>query len=143
MDKTLPDKWVRKAIYDAINDIVVDGITIPCFDSRVTNDNLQHFVLLTTQTNSVDKANKCEDFWNSSILIDVVTSYFGGGNVGNRLLADNIMDAVRNATKNLTLDASSGLIVQKQKQDFPNDITTITGTENVFRKIMRIEFTFN
>jgi hypothetical protein len=41
------------------------------------------------------------------------------------------------------LDVASGLVVQKQIQDFPNDIVTITENENIFRKLMRLELTIN
>jgi hypothetical protein len=143
MDKPLADKWIRKAVYTAINNIVVDGVTVPCFDTRVTNNSIDHFVLMSTQTSSVAKANKCEFRWECSILIDVVTSYDGSGNTGSRLLADNIMDSVRNLTNNLTLDITSGLKITNQTQNFPNDITTITNNQNIFRKLMRIELTIN
>ncbi len=142
MNKALPDKWVRKAIFTQLNNIVVDGNTIPCKDTRVTGNNIPpHYILMTTQTNSVDKANKCEYFWNSSVLLDITTTYQGAGNTGSRVLADNILDRVRDLTNNLTLDVSSGLEVFIQKQDFPNDLTTITRNENIFRKFMRLELT--
>lgn len=142
MNKALPDKWVRKAIFTQLNNIVVEGNTIPCKDTRVTGNNIpQHYILMTTQTNSVDKANKCEYFWNSSILLDIITTYPGAGNTGSRVLADNILDRVRDLTNNLTLDVSSGLEVFIQKQDFPNDLTTITRNENIFRKFIRLELT--
>jgi|TARA_R110000822_G_scaffold274792_1_gene397076 hypothetical protein len=144
MDKPLPDKHIRDAVYDAVNNLVVDTLTIPAFDSRVRGNVIpQHFILMTTQTNQVNQMTKCGDVWESSILIDIVTTYNGSGNTGSRLLADNILDAVRNATKNLVLSASSGLVIQKQTQDFPNDIVTITSNENIFRKLMRLEFTIN
>ena len=73
MNKSLPDKWVRKAIFSKLNNIVVDGNTIPCKDTRLTGSNIpQHYILMTTQTNQVDKANKCEFFWDSSILLDII-----------------------------------------------------------------------
>ncbi len=144
MIKQLPDKYVRKAVFDAVNNIVVDTLTIPAYDSRVTGSVIpQHFILMTTQTNQVNKMTKCGDVWESSILIDIVTTYDGSGNTGSRLLSDNILDAVRNATNNLVLDVSSGLVIQKQIQDFPNDIVTITENENIFRKLMRLELTIN
>ena len=144
MNKTLPDKWIRKAVYDAVNNIVVDTITIPCYDGRVVGNIIpDHFILLTTQTSSVDKANKTESRWESSILIDIVTTYKSSGNPIPRILADNILDAVRSATNNLVLDASCGLIIRNQTQDFPNDIITVSGNENIFRKLMRIELTIN
>lgn len=144
MNKTLPDKFVRKAVFDAINDIVVDTLTIPCFDSEVPEGlEVDHYVLMTTQTNTVDKSNKCEYWYESSILLDIVTSYSGVGNPGSRLLADNIADAVRSATDVLTLDVSSGLVVLRQTQSFPNDVVTKTSVENIFRKFIRIELTIN
>ena len=144
MIKQLPDKYIRKAVFDAVNNLVVDTLTIPAFDSRVSGNVIpQHFILMTTQTNQVNQMTKCGDVWESSILIDIVTTYDGSGNPGSRLLSDNILDAVRNATNNLVLDVSSGLVVQKQIQDFPNDIVTITENENIFRKLMRLELTIN
>ena len=144
MIKQLPDKYIRKAIFNAVNNIVVDTLTIPAYDSRVSGNVIpQHFILMTTQTNQVNQMTKCGDVWESSILIDIVTTYDGSGNTGSRLLADNILDAVRSATNNLVLDVASGLVVQKQIQDFPNDIVTITENENIFRKLMRIELTIN
>ena len=98
---------------------------------------------MSTQTNDVDKSNKCEDSYESSILLDVVTSYIGAGNIGSRLLADNIMDKVRELTNELTLDVSSGLTILRQAQNFPNDIATITPNQNIFRKLMRIELFIN
>ena len=144
MIKQLPDKYIRKAVFDAVNNIVVDTLTIPAYDSRVSGNVIpQHFILMTTQTNQVNQMTKCGDVWESSILIDIVTTYDGSGNTGSRLLSDNILDAVRNATNNLVLDVASGLVVQKQIQDFPNDIVTITENENIFRKLMRLELTIN
>lgn len=144
MNKTLPDKFVRKAVFDAINNIVVDTLTIPCFDSEVPEGlEVDHYVLMTTQTNTVDKSNKCEYWYESSILLDIVTSYSGVGNPGSRLLADNIADAVRSATDVLTLDVASGLVVLRQTQSFPNDVVTKTSVENIFRKFIRIELTIN
>jgi len=144
MIKPLPDKYIRKAVFSAVNKLVVDTFTIPAFDSRVSGNIIpQHYILLTTQTSQVNQMTKCGDVWESSILIDVVTTYDGSGNTGSRLLSENIIDAVRSATNNLVLDASSGLVIQKQTQDFPNDIVTITENENIFRKLMRLELTIN
>lgn len=144
MDLPLPDKWVRKAVFDAINNITVDSTTIPCYDYRVTGDNLPSaYVLLSTQTNTTNKATKCGYRWESSILLDIVTKYNASGNTGSRLFADNIADAVRNIVKDLTLDVSSGLNIIDLTLDFPNDLSTVTSNENIFRKFIRIELTIN
>jgi hypothetical protein len=142
MNKTLPDKWVRKAVSDVLDGIVVDGKLIPCFDMKVVldvqRDNPQHYILMSTQTNEVDKRNKCEWFWESSILLDIVTSYSGTGNPGSRLLADNIVDASRSALQGLTLDAGSGLEIVTIDWEFPPDLGVDTNAEVLFRKFIRL-----
>ncbi|MFA9202263.1 MAG: glycosyltransferase, partial [Candidatus Nanopelagicaceae bacterium] len=50
MITTNPDKHIRKAIFDLLNDIEVSGKTIKCFDSRITgNAKLLNYILLTAQ----------------------------------------------------------------------------------------------
>jgi hypothetical protein len=143
MIKALPDKYIRKAVFDAINNIVVDTKTIPCFDMRVTGANKSNYVLMQGQSSIVDKTNKCADMWESQILLEIFTSYNLSGNTGSRLLSDNILDKVRELTDDLTLDVASGLTIQTQTQSFPNDLDTTTGTKIVFRKFIRIEFLIN
>ena len=140
MDKTLPDKYIRKAVFTAINNIVVDTITIPCYDSRTTLAIPDNYTLMTTQSNEVDKRTKCGYDWQSQILIEVFTKTNLSGNTGSRLLADNILDAVRSATDSLTLDGASGLSIVTQAQSFPSDLTSETTNEIIFRKFIRIEF---
>lgn len=144
MIKKLPDQYIRKAVFDAINNITVNGKTIPCYDYRVTGSKIPKFyTLITTQTNLVNKANKCEYSWESSVLIDVFTKYNVSNNPGSRKMADDILDKVRELTDSLTLDVSSGLTIVWQKQSFPPDLVSFTKTENVFRKFQRIEFYIN
>ena len=65
MTKTYPDKYIRKAIYNKLNGIDVNGNTINCYDTRVVApDYPQHYILMSSQLNTVDKNNKCEWFWN-------------------------------------------------------------------------------
>jgi len=150
MVKNLPDKWIRKAVFNTVNNMAVfdevtgETIEIPCFDTRVpTNNTVAHYILMTTQSNAVDKDNKCGWFWNSVITLEVLTSYFSVGNPGSRLLADNILDELRGLTHFIELDSSSGLEVITSTQDFPNDLSTITPTESVYRKFIRIELRIN
>jgi|TARA_R110000803_G_scaffold49707_3_gene103424 hypothetical protein len=144
MIKTLPNKWVRKAVFDAINNIEVDGKEIPCFDMRVPTTNKSNFyTLLTSQTNQEDKNNKCESLWESSILIDIVTIYNGVGNTGSRLAVDNITDAVRSSVQDLTLDSESGLQIMFQTVGGIDNLDTVTKSQNVYRILYRIELTIN
>ena len=139
----LPDKYVRKALYTLLNGITVNGNTINVYDTAITSRTIpKYYILMTTQTNSVDEKVKCGDRWQSSILLDIVTRYSSTGNTGSRLLADDIAEAVRNLLEtNLTLEG--GLNVIDQKLDFPNDLSLVTDTESVFRKFIRIEFSIN
>lgn len=141
MDKPLPDKFIRKAISNAINGIVVNTFAIPCFDTRVPNDDKRSFyVLMSTQSNEVNKSSKCSYMWESQIVLDVITAYDINGNTGSRKMADDILNAVRANTNNLVLDAASGLTIITQTQSFPADFETETVNEIIYRKIMRIEF---
>lgn len=141
MNKPIPDKWVRKAVHDAIDGLVVDGEVITCHDTHLTYDaqtgEPDHYVLMTTQTAEVDKNNKCEWFYESTLLLDIITTYSGAGNPGTRVLADNIQDACRAALNGLVL--GGGLEVVKQNFSFPADITTNTNAEVIFRKFIRLE----
>ena len=144
MDKNLPDKWIRKAVFEAINNIVVDNKTVACYDSLVNGlEDKDYYTILSTQTNLVNKANKCGYRWESSILIDIFTRYKRAGIQGSRLFSDNICDEVRSLTDTLTLDPSSNLEIVYQIQSFPNDIVSITQNETVIRKFVRIELSIN
>jgi len=139
MNKTLPNKWIRKAIFDAVDEIVVDGEIIYVYDSRVSGvDQPDFYVLMSSQTNEVDKNNKCEWFWESEILLDIRATFFLTEDSGSRLLIDNITDAVRNLTQNLILDGASGLEIIKTSMSFPNDLNEITEGEIMYRKFIRL-----
>lgn len=142
----LPDKYVRKAIWTLLggaSGMTVNTKNVKTYDSRITGSTIpKQYILMTTQTNQVDESVKCGDRWNSSILLDVVTRYKSIGNTGSRLLADDIAEAVRNLLETkLTLEGS--LSVVYQVLDFPNDLSSVTENENVFRKFIRVELLIN
>lgn len=143
MNLPLPDKEIRKAIYDLVDGITVDSNVINCFDSMITGSVIpNHYILMTTQTNQVSERVKCGDRWESSILLDIVTRYPSILNTGSRLLADNITDAVRALLVN-KLTLGQGLNVVTQILSMPNDISSSTDNEKIFRKFIRIELTIN
>lgn len=140
MNKTLPDKWIRKAIFDAFNGTIIDGETVKVYDTFATtlDDNEKAYILMSAQGNDTE-ATKCEDFWESDILLEVCTWYKGVGNPGSRLLADNILESLRN-TLHPGLDLTAGgLVVQSQLMTFPNDIGTNLPNGTLFRKFLRLE----
>ena len=141
MIKNLPNKWIRKAVFDAIDDMEVDGYVIPSYDTYVTGpDQPDFYTLLSTQTSTVDKDNKCEWFWDSSIRIEAVTYYNRSGNPGEKALAEDMLDKIRELTNNLVLDPASNLEIFTQTQDFPGGLTISTEHENIFREFITITF---
>mgnify|MGYP007073218707 FL=1 len=141
MNKPLPDRWIRQAIHNVINNIIVDGETIPNFDYQITGNVIPSFyTLVTTQNNLVQSTTKCDDLWRSFTLVEIYTSYLGTTNPGSRLLADNITEAVLMLTDIVVLDVASGLQIITQNETVEPDLVIKTENQNVFRKFIRYEF---
>ncbi len=139
----LPDKWVRKAVWDRIHNISVGSKTIPCYDYRTTKALPKFYTLMSSQTATYDDGSKCGHQWRSSIVLDVVTKYKGTGNTGSRLLADDIANAILQALDDMTLDVGSGIQLRQLRFSSEPDIVSLNSTENVFRKILRYEMLIN
>jgi hypothetical protein len=57
MIKQLPDKYIRKAIFSAVNNIVVDTLTIPAYDSRVSGNTIPQSFYINDNANKPSKSN--------------------------------------------------------------------------------------
>lgn len=150
MNKNTPNKWLKKAVFDAINNITVlneltsQNVSVPCYGNRVPADNTsQFYTLITTTTNQQETTNKCESYWISSVLVDIVTIYNGSGNTGSDLMCDNITNAVSTALDGLTLDVVSGLKITVQNVVGLDSLNNITATQNVYRNLYRLQFIIN
>lgn len=133
-----PDKHIRKAIFDKINNIVVSGKTIPCYDSRATNAP-SNYVLLTAQTKEVLKETKCDYEWETSTLIEIYTKVSSSGNTGSRVLLNDIEQAVYTLLNpKLTVPGFANIT---QNITFENSLETITDTEIIFRSFLRLNLT--
>ena len=133
-----PDKHIRKAIFDKINNIVVNGKIIPCYDSRATNAP-SNYVLLTAQTKEVEKSTKCDYRWTTSILIEIYTKVTSSGNTGSRLLLNDIEQVVCDLLNpKITVSGFENLT---QNITFENSLETITDTEIIFRSFLRLNLT--
>lgn len=133
-----PDKHIRKAIFDKINNIIVSGKTIPCYDSRATNAP-SNYVLLTSQTKEVDKATKCSYRWETMLLIEIFTKVTSSGNTGSRVFLNDIEQAVY--TLLLPKLAVSGFENLTQNITFENSLDTPTDTELISRSFLRLNLT--
>ena len=130
-----PDKHIRKAIFDKINNIVVSGKIIPCYDSRATNAP-SNYVLLTAQTKEVDKATKCGYRWETMLLIEIFTKVSSSGNTGSRVLLNDIEERVMTLL-NLKITVA-GFTTVTQNISYENQLETITETSNIFRSFLRL-----
>lgn len=136
----LADRWVRKAVYDALSPLSVGSIDVPLYDTYTTSSDDRFYILMTTQTADELQPNKCESRLTGSLLLDIVTRYRGRGNVGSRLLSDQIAEQVVVGLDGLQLDVASGLDLYNLRFSFPNDLTIKTDSENIFRKLIRLEY---
>ena len=133
-----PDKHIRKAIFDKINNIVVSGKIIPCYDSRATNAP-SNYVLLTAQTKEVEKSTKCDYRWATSILIEIYTKVTSSGNTGSRALLNDIESAIMTLLNpKITVAGFENLT---QNITFENSLETITESEIIFRSFLRLNLT--
>ena len=134
-----PDKFIRKAVYAKVNNIVVNTKTIKCFDSRVL-DAPNEYVLLTAQNKNELKPNKCEKEWDTSLLIELYTKSSSSGNSASRVLLNDIEQEIKTLLDdNLTID---NFEVITKTVTFENSLETITDTEIIFRSFLRLNLIF-
>lgn len=128
-----PSKYVRKAIYNAVNE------TYLCYDMQVSGKtNQTSYVIISTQNKEIDKATKCGDRWVSYTLLDIVCIYNGAGNVGSRLANDDMENAIMELIKDISIE---GYTVLNRRYEFPPTINTTTTTQSVFRAFIRVILT--
>lgn len=135
-----PDKYIRKAVYDLLNNIVVSDNIIKCYDSRVSgNSDINNYMLFTSQTKEIDKATKCGYRWETSLLIEIFTKTSSAGNSGSRVLVNDIEEACYVLlTPYLTFTDFQNL---NQILTFETQLETVTDTENIFRSFIRLNLT--
>ena len=128
-----PNKYIRKAIYDAVN------ATYPCFDTQVTgNLNPTQYVIISTQDKEDLNPNKCAHRWQVATLLDLVCIYNGAGNVGSRLANDDMENSISSLIENLQV---SGFNVLTQRNEFPSNLDSSTETQTVYRNFIRVVLT--
>jgi hypothetical protein len=140
MVTTNPDKYIRKAVFDLTNNIIVSSKTIKCFDSCVTgNADLTEYILMTAQTKEVLKETKCEHEWETSLLIEIYTKTSSTGNSGSRVLLNDIEQVVIDLLNpKITI---AGFTNITQNITYETQLETITDTENIFRSFLRLNIT--
>lgn len=134
-----PNKWLRKAFFDALNNIEVNGEQIPCYDERVSGKKIpKYYILLSTQSKSEDKISKCGSVWDCDILLDIVTTYDSTSNPGSKMFAEDIEEAVIKAQNNIVID--SQFVINKRDLVSSDSVVTIGTTTNAFRQLIRYSY---
>ena len=125
-----PNKYIRKSIKETI------GSSYKVFDTRVPNSNTEKkYVIMSTQSKEIDKANKCNYRWDATILLDLVCIYNVKGNTGSRVEVDDMENEVFQLVENLTI---TGYTVVNQSFSFPNNLDNIGDTQIVYRNFIQI-----
>lgn len=125
-----PDKWIRKYFYSRLNGMVVNGRTIPVYDSNTPNND-EFAVILSTQSGSDDRLTKCFIEKNREILVDVFTRY--PPNTGSRAFLDDIVEKILELTEVIEIENFS---LNYFSITYPSDLTLNTSTETIHRKIL-------
>lgn len=128
-----PNKYIRKAIYDAVN------AAYPCFDTQVTgNLNPTQYVIISTQDKEDINTNKCGHRWEVATLLDLVCIYNGAGNVGSRVANDDMENTILGLIANIQI---LGFTVINRVYEFPSNLDTSTSTQTVYRNFIRLVLT--
>ena len=125
-----PDKWIRKYLATTLAGLKVGTKDIPISDTRIPA-NSDHYILMTTIDKSNEQETKCHRVWRAAINIDIVTIY--PGNSGSRVLAEDIENEVLSKIASPSID---GFTVESVDIDFAPDLSTITTTQSIYRKII-------
>ena len=128
-----PNKYIRKALFDVISPLY------PCFDTNVTgNLNPTQYVIISTQDKVDDPATKCGMRVIVATLLDLVCIYNGAGNVGSRILNDDMQENIENAIENLQVTGYKVLI---QRNEYPSNLDSSSANQTVFRNFIRVILT--
>lgn len=125
-----PDKWIRQYFVSAFANMVVNGKPVKVYDTHTPNND-DVLIILSTQTGSNDRIDKCSITKNRTIEIQVMTRFKGDS--GSRLLLDDIVEEIQNRVSNISIN---NFTVQDWDISFPQDFATTTTTETIFRKII-------
>lgn len=125
-----PKKWIRKFFVGALSNMVVNGQNIKVYDTHTPNND-NALIIISTQTGSNDRVDKCSIDKNRTIEIQVITRF--NGSAGNRELLDDILEEIQNRITDIQIE---NFTVNDWSIEFPQDFATFEQTETIFRQII-------
>lgn len=130
-----PSKYIRQYFVNAFANMIVSGKTVKVYDTHTPNND-DVLIILSTQTGSNDRIDKCSITKNRTIEIQVITRFKGA--TGSRLLLDDIVEEIQNRVQNIQVN---NFTVQDWNVSFPQDFVSTSTTETIFRKIINYNLT--
>ena len=124
-----PDKWIRKAIYEPLA-----ILNIPVFEVRQGQGSNNPYVLITTQSKSIEKGNKCAYNWDSNVTIEIVQRIQKTGNTASKVAINDIENQILSTINSLVID--NFVILTKNYNS--NSLTTNGIDENIERIIINL-----
>lgn len=140
MIAAFPDNEINKELFSRLNNLDVNGITFKFFVKRATSQEPKYYFLKSTQV-SQPEFNKCGTGHITSTEIQVVVIL--PKNQGSEALLNMAVAALYVQLEDFSLPVSTGLKVNRVELSVDNDLTEETGSEVVYRKIVRMETTIN
>lgn len=133
-------KAIRKAYFNALNGAIMDGVNpIPVYDSYAIPEDVKYPYILLSNQNNVQRGLKRCRFWDSDVLIDIVT---GDINPIGRSKSEDIAEQIENIINpysyvDLSLDG--GYTIGNTILNSDTDLESKNDTHYVYRKLL----TFN
>lgn len=132
----LPNKHIRKAIYDVIHNMDVNGTTFPCYTEQTGTNSGNYYTLLSTQLNT-QESTKCGPGWINDTEIQVVVRV--PKNQGSKVLIDDAVDAVITELRDVQLAGASGMRINKRTVDVVQEFSDESATNITYRQIIRFQ----
>lgn len=141
---TLPNRYVLKALYDAINGQVVDGDTINVYDSKLPGGTIpEKYVLITSQSNESEEASFQGYKWEHTVTIECYSRVPAQGGPGSRVATANIANMVLQRLPSITIDGGAGLRLHRTSVSAPGDLFIPDGDYNISVISLLVTMEFN
>ena len=133
--KNIPNKYLRKAVFDALSGAMVNGEPIQVYDARVPVETAPPLYVLMDSQSFTPAKSKCQYDWTASFRLEVINQVPIAGNPGSRVLINDASDlvvAIFNTP--IALDPGSGLKVISQNVDGGSDDVLTLDNVRIYRQ---------
>ena len=135
---------LREAYATLLNPVIVESITIPVFDERVTPTAViptfkggKAYILITDQNEVETTNNQCTFRKTATIAFDIITKFplNYGGKISSELIANEIQEIVLNGVGVQSI-SMSGFQVLSTRLEFSRAFIENGETQTAYRKLL-------